>query len=147
MVKIRKSTIETLESKMPTESADKFEVAPSRIEAILLECEKSELTLPKIISTINDSLMATKTTIDKYGDEHVEADFTTRLRGCALGLQLRGDMSAVNVMQSNTQVNISIEDKAILEEYSRRFDVVGVSSSPSSPSSSVDADANIDKKD
>lgn len=67
---------------------------------------------------IAEAMVATKMTLDKYGEEHIEADHAMRLRAEELRARETGDIKAEASAANNTQINIFAsgdEIKALLE--------------------------------
>lgn len=104
----KKSTISKLD-KLATQEpiSTSVSVNPNRQMEIIAECDKAGLTLAHLVKTVYDGTMATRTTIDKYGEEHIEADTAARLKAASLGFDLRGETnSKVNVGTQNNIVAI-----------------------------------------
>lgn len=97
--KIQETKIDTsLKTALPAELV----VAPEVQEAIIATCDKVGLTREKCITAINEALEATKMTLDKYGEEHVEPDHDKRLKASLAGLELRGDFKNKDAIKPTT---------------------------------------------
>ncbi len=66
------------------------EVTPSEISIIKNSCAKVGMSIDDYVYAIKAALKADKTTIDKYGEEHVEPDHDKRLKAAMIGLELEG---------------------------------------------------------
>lgn len=104
----KKSTISKLDKLAVQEPIDTpLSVNPNRQAEIIAECDKAGLTLAHLVKTVYEGTMATRTTIDKFGDEHYEPDTAARLKAASLGFDLRGETnSKVNVGTQNNIVAI-----------------------------------------
>lgn len=85
------SIVET-KTELSTSLPAELQITEENREAILSTCAKVELTREKCLVAIKEGLKATKTTIDKYGEEHVEEDHDKRLKAAMMGLEVLGDI-------------------------------------------------------
>lgn len=89
---------------------DNLELNQSEIQTIKLACANAGLSINNYVKAIKDALSATKITIDKYGEEHVENDHDKRLKAALIGLELEGYIKNKVVANDNrkfTQINYS----------------------------------------
>lgn len=119
----RKSTsvavVEKEEQVFPTGvSLNNLEVQQAAAELITSACKRIGMGLDDYLTAVKDGLVATKTTVDKYGDEHVEADHATRLKAATMGLEVEGYMKKTNGVNVSVAV-ISTEERELMEAYRR----------------------------
>lgn len=70
---------------------------------------------------IAEAMDATKMTVDKFGDEHIEPDHTTRLRAEELRAKYVGDIKPEGPTTYNTTIAITEEQfKKLLEDDRRK---------------------------
>lgn len=119
----RKSTsvavVEKEEQVFPTGvSSNNLEVQQAASELITLACKRIGMGLDDYLTAVKDGLVATKTTVDKYGDEHVEVDHATRLKAATMGLEVEGYMKKASGVSVSVAV-ISTEERELMEAYRR----------------------------
>lgn len=73
-------------------SNNSLEVSQAASELIKAGCKRIGMSLDDYLLAIKHGLSATKSTVDKYGEEHVEDDHATRLKAAAMGLEVEGYM-------------------------------------------------------
>ena len=76
--------------------------------------EKVGATRVASLTAVVDGLSATKMTIDKYGEEHIEPDHNIRLKSAEMIARMNGDIKPDGTI-SNTQVNIACSSAEIKE--------------------------------
>lgn len=86
---------------LPT--AETLQPNPENKSEIKLACERQGLSLDNYILAIKDALEATRTTVDKYGDEHTDADHDKRLKAAMMGLELEGYIKAKGAITDNSK--------------------------------------------
>lgn len=67
-----------------------LDTSSTEIDKIKQSCVKNGIGLDNYILAIKEALLATKTTLDKYGEEHIETDHDKRLKAAVMGLELEG---------------------------------------------------------
>lgn len=67
-----------------------LEISSSDIQEIKLICKEIGMSLKDYLLTIQRGLKATKTTIDKFGLEHLEDDTQAQLKAALIGLEVEG---------------------------------------------------------
>jgi len=81
---------------------------------------KSGATRERSWVAVSKALDATKMTVDKYGEEHIEEDHAIRLRAAELIARAVGDIKAdgttVNIQNNSISMDAS-EFRAILEKH------------------------------
>jgi hypothetical protein len=105
----KKSTISKLDkiATQSTEVNNPLVVNPNRQAEIIAECDRQGLTLAHLVQTVYDGTKALRTTVDKWGEEHIEPDTAARLKAASLGFDLRGETnSKLNVGTQNNIVAI-----------------------------------------
>lgn len=86
-----------------------LEVASTELSVIVGACRKAGISIDDYVKAIKDALKATKTTVDKYGDEHVDEDHAMRLKAALMGLELEGYIKVKGTTTENktyTQINV-----------------------------------------
>lgn len=94
-----------LVSQIPME----MNVSPTELTAITEACRKAGISIDDYVLAIKNALKATKTTVDKYGDEHVDEDHAMRLKAALMGLELEGYIKVKGTTTENksyTQINV-----------------------------------------
>lgn len=83
------------------------EVTPSELSTIQAACKKIGMGLSDYLEAIQRGLKATRTTVDKYGDEHTEDDTMAQLKAAVMGLEVEGYIKAKGSVteQSMNQYN------------------------------------------
>lgn len=93
------------------ETKDKtLNVVTSEQETVISACRRAGISIDDYVQAIKAALVADKTSLDKWGAEHVEADHTTRLRAALMGLELEGytKAKALTTDASQNQYNTVI---------------------------------------
>lgn len=85
-------------------------------DLIELQLKKSGVTADEAYGCLKDGLRSTKTTVDKYGEEHVENDYIVRHKYMVTALELMGHLSAVKSVQEKE--SIAVYEKFV-EEFIR----------------------------
>lgn len=85
-----KNTTTAIPTALETAQLHTTEINPASTNEIKLSCDRLGLTLDNYILAIKEALSATRTTVDKYGDEHTDADHDKRLKAALMGLELQG---------------------------------------------------------
>lgn len=99
---------------LPTEESSKLQIMTT-----------AGATRAKSWVAVAQALEATKMTVDKFGEEHLEADHNTRLRAAEMIAKAVGDIKPDGGV-ANTTVNIGIsaeEFRNILEQSKKVMDV------------------------
>lgn len=81
-----------------------LEVRQAAGELIRSTCKKIGMELEDYLKAIKNGLSATKTTLDKFGGEHIEEDHTTRLRAATMGLEVEGYLKKTGNENSNMAI-------------------------------------------
>lgn len=110
----------SVETAFPTEakvaaSVPAKEMNPDRAAAILAECERQGLTLSHLVDTIKRATVATRTTVDKYGQEAVTEEHTVQLKAAMAGLEIRGDIKAKD--NGGDNVYNFLDVKALVQQW------------------------------
>lgn len=95
----------TLTQQLPTE----MNVSPTEVSIIKAACLTAGIGIDQYVCAIRDALQATKTTVDKHGDEHIEDDHAMRLKAALMGLELEGYIKVKGTTTENksyTQINV-----------------------------------------
>ena len=101
------SKLEKIASEPIADQSTSISINPNRQNEIISECERQGLTLAHLIKTVYEGTRANKTTVDKYGEEHIEPDVASRLKAASIGFDLRGETnSKLNVGTQNNIVAI-----------------------------------------
>lgn len=77
------------------------EIVAAEIGEIKAACRRAGLSIDDYVNAIKRAIVATKITVDKYGEEHVEDDHTAQLKGALMGLELEGYIKNKAVTQDN----------------------------------------------
>lgn len=96
-IMVKKSTKKTLPTEkniLPTQlttslSTD-LKINETDISKIRETCIKINMGLEDYLTAIKNALSATKTVVDKYGEEHIEDDHDKRLKAALMGLEVEG---------------------------------------------------------
>lgn len=86
--------------KIPQISSE-LSVTPSELQTIKNSCARNNISIDDYVKAIKEGLKATKTTIDTYGEEHMEADHATRLKSALMGLELEGYIKNKQITTDN----------------------------------------------
>lgn len=123
----KKSSISKLDKvvQSSTEESSPLVINPNRQQEILAECDRQGLTLAHLVKTVYAGTLATRTTVDKNGYEHVEADTAARLKATSIGFDLRGETNSKANLGQQTNIiavieNISVEAKRRLSEWDKK---------------------------
>lgn len=68
--------------------AEELSTTPETLVEIKRICKKINMGLEDYLLTIKRGLTATKITVDKYGEEHVESDTDKQLKAAYMGLKV-----------------------------------------------------------
>lgn len=85
------------------------EVNPREIANIIAECTRQGADLPYLVSKLVEGTKATKITLDKFGDEHVEVDTANVTKNVLILLEMQGYIKAKGTTTENktyTQINV-----------------------------------------
>lgn len=85
---------ETTPSAIVQQLPTSLEVSTAEMSVIKTACVKAGISIDDYVLAIKDALKATKTTVDKFGDEHVDEDHAMRLKAALMGLELEGYIKA-----------------------------------------------------
>jgi hypothetical protein len=106
----------------PTES----ELIPTNLVEVKAACKRVGLSLEKSLKVILAAQEANKTTVDKFGDEHIEPDHDKRLKGAVMHLELERYIVKNDTINNNVNFNLTLKQKEEKEALDNYVDVEAI---------------------
>lgn len=102
-----------------TDSAEPFplEVQAAASDIIKSACKRIGMSLDDYLLAIKNGLSATKSTLDKFGEEHIEDDHMIRLKAALMGLEVEGYIKSKSDATNNF-FDVKNFETTILMKYS-----------------------------
>lgn len=100
---------EPLPTALVTQLPTSNEVNPREIANIIAECTRQGADLPYLVGKLVEGTKATKITVDKFGDEHVEVDTANVTKNVLILLEMQGYIKVKGTTTENksyTQINV-----------------------------------------